>query len=341
MRAPRHGFTLLEMVLVLSLTGVILGLVGTAIYVQIRAAEKGRLLVDEAQLARAVLTRIAEDLRNAVPLAAKPSAASASGSSDTATENAFAGGLQGSLQCLQVDAACMSRPNLLLTATTSGGSERPTLSDVKTVTYSLGNPGTLSPAERGDSLSDSAGGLYRREMERAAFTWAMQQGQADVLNLATSLVAPEVVDLQFTYYDGETASDSWDSTQQGKLPTAIKVAIGLRRGLPQPATTGSAATDSGSLIVYDILVDLPNSQVKPSATSSQSSGGSSGKGSDTSANNSSSGNSPSGNTQSGGSSGNRPSNQTPSGNSPPPQPPVNPPVNPPPTQPTQPTGGGS
>lgn len=62
----RTGFTLLEVVLALALTALVLGALGLAIQVNLRATDTGRADVARAQLGRAVLRQIADDLRAAV-----------------------------------------------------------------------------------------------------------------------------------------------------------------------------------------------------------------------------------------------------------------------------------
>jgi hypothetical protein len=151
------------------------------------------------------------------------------------------------------------------------------LCDVKTVTYSLGDPGTASPTESGNSSSAGQTGLYRREVDRPAYVSAMQQGQTDILTQATSKLAPEVVNLQFTYYDSTTTYDQWDSNTQGSLPVAIKVTIRLRRAMaksPNAAASGSA--DNWTFATYDMLVDLPNAQVQSGQSSGSASSGGTG-----------------------------------------------------------------
>ena len=66
----RRGFTLLELILALGLTVIVVGLVSMAVGTQLRLAAAGRAQVQEAQLARALLHRIADDLHNAVPYSA-------------------------------------------------------------------------------------------------------------------------------------------------------------------------------------------------------------------------------------------------------------------------------
>lgn len=62
---PRSGaFTLLELVLALSLMAVVIGLIVWGIDVHVRSLDARRNFAEEAQLAQAILNRIADDLRN-------------------------------------------------------------------------------------------------------------------------------------------------------------------------------------------------------------------------------------------------------------------------------------
>ncbi|MBN2476172.1 MAG: prepilin-type N-terminal cleavage/methylation domain-containing protein [Pirellulales bacterium] len=62
----RSGFTLFEVMLALSLVSLVVVAVTVAIDVHLRLFDSGRTQVEEAQLARALLNRIADDLRSAV-----------------------------------------------------------------------------------------------------------------------------------------------------------------------------------------------------------------------------------------------------------------------------------
>ncbi len=294
----RPAFTLLEVILALALTTVVLGLVGMAIHVNFNVADKSRRRVEEAQLARALLQRIADDLRNAVPYSpASPgtsgsstssgsssstgstgssgsstsSGSSGASTSSDSTSDSLCGGLYGSLNCVQVDTSHRPRPAQLASATATWDQLQPTsMSEVTTVTYSLGDPGMGSPTGQSSAPSASQSGLYRRALDRTAFLFAMQQGQSSVLTQATDVLASEVINLEFTYYTGTTTSDTWDSSQQGTLPSAVKVTVSFRR-----TTAGAAAsTSASSPVVYDMLVDLPNSQVASAGQGSSSSGSS-------------------------------------------------------------------
>ncbi len=61
----RAGFTLFELILAIALSAVLLALVGTAITLYLTRIDAGNSRVEEAQLARSILAKIAEDIRGA------------------------------------------------------------------------------------------------------------------------------------------------------------------------------------------------------------------------------------------------------------------------------------
>ncbi len=284
--SPRPAYTLLEAILAMALSTVVLGLVAIAIHVHLGAADKSRRQVEEAQLARVLLQRIAEDLRNAVPYvsnaattattastalttsgtttASTTSGTSTAAAASSTTAALLCGGLYGSLQCIQMDTSRRLQSGRVLAPLVDENMQPIPAGDVKTVTYSLGSPGTEIATSQSDRAA--AVGLYRRELERAECSWAMRQGLSDVLGMATELLADEVTAVQFTYYDGTTAYDVWDSSEQKKLPSAVRVALMIRR----PAAKQQADVAEPQSLVYDMLVDLPNAQAE--ASSSQSGG---------------------------------------------------------------------
>ncbi|MGD0382276.1 MAG: hypothetical protein ABSA77_02065 [Thermoguttaceae bacterium] len=82
MRRQNFAFTLLEVLLALGLSVLVLVAVGMAINLHLRLLDSGRTKVEEAQLARAVLRIIAQDLQSAVPYSStKSSSSSSNGSS--------------------------------------------------------------------------------------------------------------------------------------------------------------------------------------------------------------------------------------------------------------------
>ena len=63
---PRTGFTLLELMLALALSALVFVAIGMALDLNLRALNTRRANAEESQLARALLRRIADDLRGAV-----------------------------------------------------------------------------------------------------------------------------------------------------------------------------------------------------------------------------------------------------------------------------------
>src|SRR4051812_48173185 len=59
----RHGFTLFEVILAIALSATLLTLIGTAINLYLTRVDASRSRVEEAQLARSVLSMIADDIR--------------------------------------------------------------------------------------------------------------------------------------------------------------------------------------------------------------------------------------------------------------------------------------
>jgi prepilin-type N-terminal cleavage/methylation domain-containing protein len=274
----RRAFTLLEVILALALAAVVLGLLAMAVEIHLRVADKSRFRVEEAQLARTLLERIAEDLRNAVPC----SQSSSSG-----------GCLLGNGRELQVDISHLprtERPVGLLVGDSPPLAAR--LSDARTVTYALAGDGlsdgsATRPTGAAAASANTNGGLIRRELERAAFTFAGQQGLGDELEQATELLAPEVTDLQFSYFDGSTTYDEWDSTSQGRLPAAVRVAISIRPA-PDRSKTLLGLAEDRLPAVYEITIPLINARAVDQETSASSStSDTSGKQSDTAASGSS------------------------------------------------------
>ena len=330
-QSTRGAFTLLEILLVFGLLAVLLGALAMAIDLHLRVAHLGRQRVEEAQLARVLLQRIADDIRGAVPpesidvqsLARTLTAVlressgnlelsnlaslaggtlsgsdrSSSGSSTSTSGSTSLGGtsgtggeteeaedeteeitlgvprsvpgLYGGPDWLQVDVSRLPRPedyDAYLTSQSSLGTDWQwnRLSEVKTVLYGLMIPGsTMSISQT--RVSPEGWGLYRDEVDRAVGALASEQNVLDQKVRATGPIAPEVVWLEFWYFDGTEWYDSWDSEAQGGLPVAIEIVLGLdmSRSLSQPETADATLleeviTEPNTL--YRLVVYLPSAR---------------------------------------------------------------------------------
>lgn len=289
--ARSHGFTLLEVLLALGLTGLILVALGMAIDFHFRVLDAGRAHVEEAQLARVLLRRIADDVRAAVHAAVSAEDTSSENSDSTdstdstettdPTETAVVHttpGIYGDAYSIQIDVSRLPQPHQLQTLLSSvpGSEEAVSLSDVKTVTYfAAGSQSTV--VSQLPLTSAPERGLMRCEMDRAVAAYQAEQGGLSPADLNAVLLAPEVAGLEFAYFDGTQWVDLWDTQQNNGLPVAVRIILYVtprqtkRRG-SQPqgfgGLTGQSSTQEGNL-AYSLLVNIPAAQPTKTAGTSE------------------------------------------------------------------------
>ena len=93
--------------------------------------------------------------------------------------------------------------------------------DIKSVSYFVQTPSTMGVTDAMDQVSSTqtnangVAGLVRRALDRAVMDNAESTGQSTQLNRTGELVAPEVLALEFSYYDGTQWTTTWDSSTQG------------------------------------------------------------------------------------------------------------------------------
>ncbi|MGE0761075.1 MAG: prepilin-type N-terminal cleavage/methylation domain-containing protein [Pirellulaceae bacterium] len=165
-------------------------------------------------------------------------------------------------------------------------------SDVKSVTYYVKTPMALSPdAAIGsvgtvEALTDpnaNATGLVRRELDRAVTTAALLNGNTTGLENSGELLAPEVVGVEFRYFDGVEWRLEWDTTVEQMLPLAVQILLAVTTTANDPAamsTTDGAAVDSSltdpaalpaNVRIYSMVVNLPTGGQTAGSTSASSS----------------------------------------------------------------------
>jgi type II secretory pathway pseudopilin PulG len=348
----RPAYTLLELLLSLALAAVIAVLIGNLVQMYLINQENGTDNVRQAQIARALLNMIAEDVRTTVrhqtfdasglqqllsgdtggggggggsspggaspasagsgggPSSAPPapssrssgSAGSSMSSSSDMSSTAVAPlppGIYGTSTSIEIDVSRLPRPDeyypRMANSQTGGLGDMP--SDIKTVGYYVQSPrtdgvqdslGTLveQSATGTDAVATPNGGLVRRSVDRAVTQYAYDMGRSDQLMRTGELIAPEVVAIEFSYYDGTTWQTEWDGSKQG-LPIVVKITLAMQRESftkSKPATQGmaiSALTQSVlqeyGIEIYSMNTLIPGSQllVAPqgtTATGSSSSG---------------------------------------------------------------------
>lgn len=281
MAGAGRGFTLLELLLALSLTVVVLLIIATGVTVQFRAFNNGRAQVERAQLARVLLHRMADDLRGALPpgqaadgdsstqptssggnsglsfegflgLSADSSgsiAAMQSASSDgaaTATDTTLAG-VYGETDWLRIDVArAVKSETAASDGTASVDSATQSLRQIETIVYYVVAPDEAAVGALVDESRQSAGGLIRRELARPPAVWAARYASLDYLDASLAPLASEVSAVEFRYHDGSDWLETWDSAAAGKLPKAIEIRLFLvsesgERASSVRSTTGASA----------------------------------------------------------------------------------------------------
>jgi prepilin-type N-terminal cleavage/methylation domain-containing protein len=353
MPRARSGFSLLELILSLALAAVIAGIMGGLIQVFLVNQENGQDNVRQAQLARAILNMIAEDVRTTVRyqpfdssglqqllqpasggggggggaggggsaggggagggtggggggastgMVAGGGGAMAGGASGAGTASGGSGaggmasgmsggatgassgdlsagagttaflppGIYGTSTSIEIDVSRLPRPDEYFPTLpdTTTGAIGDMASDIKTVGYFVQTPQSggvqdtmmsLSQQQLTDpnaSTASANGGLVRRSVDRAVTQYAYEMGQTDSLLKTGQILAPEVVGIEFQYFDGTQWLTEWDSSQQG-LPFVVKITIAMQRDSfirSNPMTQGVAISSltSDALSQYGI-----------------------------------------------------------------------------------------
>ena len=270
--SPRAGFTLLEVLLTLLISGVIIAAIAGAIGTYLRVSEVGRAEVERAQLARALLRRIADDLRAAVPIvveesiwvdiglpvttnttgsdttgtsstttatnavaAASDAAANASSASNAGSSATASAGFYGTQYELQFDMSRLPKISTSLMAadpTLAVPVSADALSDVKRVSYYLDTLAQGTGATVAATDATAAPGGLTRRETSRAAADFEATQGATDVGLQDRQLAPEVAALEFRYFDGAEWLFDWDSSLQGSLPLCVEILVTLRAAPP-------------------------------------------------------------------------------------------------------------
>jgi uncharacterized membrane protein YgcG len=133
--------------------------------------------------------------------------------------------------------------------------------DVRTVGYYVAGTSAPQSAVITTAGSTSASGLVRREHDRAVSQYSSVQGDGTDVDTG-AVIAPEVTNLEFQYYDGTEWLTEWDTTANAGLPQAVKISLVLQqpaRGSQEPKTYSSVddAMSQDPDSVYSIIVRIP------------------------------------------------------------------------------------
>lgn len=222
-------------------------------------------------------------------LASDAAASGDSAASDPATDDAAAEemiavlppGIYGDQYSLTVDVSRLPRPdeyNVMQNSLLSG-----TLvdvpGDIKTVTYYVQTATNQGVADDMAGFASAAAtstgftaGLVRRALDRGVMAYAQELGDVDRLNRTGDLVAPEVVALEFAFFDSELGEwvYEWDSSQQS-LPWLVQISLAMQSATAaeqsqvEPGTPLTSITfeDQRALgiEVYELVVAIPGANL--------------------------------------------------------------------------------
>ncbi len=275
-KRKRNGYTLVELLLALGLSVAVIAGIATAIQIYLVSLTRQQAAVERNQIARALLTMIENDIRAGIQY----KSADYSGLDNLLATQAIAMGLPepepvideeevafrpsllGTDQVLMIDISRLPRLDQYNPMMQSAEAEVQSPSDVKSLAYffSPSDGGVESTVAFAQSVAP--GGLYRREIDRAV---AAYMGETNLLSSPdkfSKLVAPEIAQISFRYFDGEDWQSEWDSEEAGGFPMAIEIQLVI-----DSARTGAGADqysygglNGQTTKVHRAVVDLPVSE---------------------------------------------------------------------------------
>lgn len=284
----RAGMTLMELILALFIASLVMLAIGMAMQLQVVALESRRNVVEEVQLARAIMRQISDDLRSAARYevltvsdssqaldtgsSASSSSTSGTGATGSTEDQANAAvsnldmenststtaipGVLGNQYQLQVDVSRLPRIDEyqpLLSSMPGGMTSVP--SGFRTVGYYIG---TQVDPTTGAQVT----GLIRRELDRTITDYAQQSGNIASINTQGELLATEVVAIEFRYFDGQQYLLEWDTAAKTALPIAVEVAIWLKSPVSGRDSTARDETSTP----YRVVVALPTGEYPPDSS---------------------------------------------------------------------------
>jgi len=293
MRKRARGYTLVEILLALALSAALLASIWTLFDLYTKLFDDGLAKVENSHLSRVLLQQISDDLHAAIQ---DPVGGSSPQSEGTAPVRRF--GLSGSSTELRFDVLQVTpeqgNPIPVGQWSASGQVTEARVPELRTVYYSFTSQPTTDGVSRlglmrreldfetpvgvddGTGLDDSSA-IDLLGPEALAGDAAGDDTQADssaVDPLDDSVMwVPEVLSVEFRYFDGNGWTSAWSSLQRKSLPVAVEVVLHIADSYEppeiQPETEEDIFTEEGEIAipdvamaqgsVYRLIVDLPGS----------------------------------------------------------------------------------
>lgn len=277
----RRGLSLLEMLLAIGLGLLLVSGIYAAITQSARQTAIGRIEMERLQVARAVFRKMELDLRAAM-FAAETATSDSAGSVQEATSSSTSGessssgggtagnaesattttieseqedewtgslGIRGSASELWIDLSYIRRQIDFSMTATAG-------SDLQTVAYFL----STANSSQGDSSGQAAvgEGLVRSRGDRSVLRTLNASSGDSILPGPMELLAPEIEQVGFRFFDGLTWYEEWDSSTIGALPRAVEISIGFRAPFDDTGYLGNAVVNAATKS-FRMVVAIPAS----------------------------------------------------------------------------------
>jgi prepilin-type N-terminal cleavage/methylation domain-containing protein len=246
----RNGFTLLEVILASAIALLLMWGLYVGMDVQLRQTDEGRTVVNQADLARNLLTRMSAEVSGCLtPITASKAtligAVTGTNLDTTAglTPTAFNMGLQGDASQVTVYISTVPKVNADAADRASAEQQQQSASDIRRVTYWLAN-----------------GGLARQEVSRVT---ANDDDAALPPNVDESkfIYAEDVVGLSFQYFDGTNWTDTWDGSTlgaDGKTPIGPPRLVQISLTIRYAGTQGGEAKEK--TFIHSVAIGAANAQ---------------------------------------------------------------------------------
>ncbi len=174
-------------------------------------------------------------------------------------EVAFRPTLLGSETAVMLDISRLPRLDQYNPLVAAADLETQTPSDVKSLAYFVSLSRGGIEEQLGFAESRAPGGLYRRELDRAVANFADEVELISTADKYSRLVAHEIAEISFQYFDGEDWLPQWDSAESGRFPSAVEITlvIDAERSAAGSQTYSYNGTNEDTTEVYRYVVHLP------------------------------------------------------------------------------------
>lgn len=243
----RAGFTLIEMMVSVIIISMLMVAISSATNVYMQTATDSFEEIERSQIARALLRNMSRDIRSATFVLKEVSDEEDEDEDSFDTEEvdpdtamaSYTDGLFGTEKDLVL---YVSRPDAdavyVDAQLLQGGADRS--SDAMIIRYLLAESGgaglagmLADEAVPNSNITDNSVGLGIMTGDMVGLSNAISVGDLETQMEASQLLAPEVSDIRFSYYNGVEELPTWDSNVENSMPTAVIIEMTLRTIRPE------------------------------------------------------------------------------------------------------------